>query len=279
MKLTIQDLTFSYNKTPTLNRIDLELRQGDMLGIAGPNGSGKTTLIKCMNRKLNPRAGTVLIGKTPLLTMKRKDIAKKIGVVPQVSSLSFPFSVYDLVMMGRYAHKGRFENDTAHDQAVVSECLARTGLRQMIDRPVTELSGGEYQKVIIARALAQEPEILLLDEVTLHLDIHHQIEILDLIRRLCLENKLSAVMVLHDLSLAARYCTRMIMLKNGRIFASGKPEEVITTDNLRAVYRIEAEIGRSSNGRFLNVFPLSSIATPECDPVPFEQHQKECNPS
>lgn len=270
MKLTIRDLTFSYNKTPTLDRIGLEVRQGDILGIVGPNGSGKTTLIKCVNRKLKPQAGTVLIGSTPLAAMKRKDVAKKIGVVPQVSALSFPFSVYDLVMMGRYAHKGRFESDTDHDRAVVSECLSRIHLEQMMDRPVTELSGGEYQKVIIARALAQEPEILLLDEVTLHLDIHHQIEILDLIQRLCLEKKLSVVMVLHDLSLAARYCTRIIMLKNGHIFASGRPEEVITTDNLRAVYRIEAEISRSRNGRYLNIFPLSSLTAPDRDPKPFE---------
>ena len=262
MELTIQNVSFSYGKTPTLDRIDLEVREGDILSIVGPNGSGKTTLIKCMNRKLTPQAGTVMIGDTPLPTMKRKEIAKNIGVVPQVSSLSFPFSVYDLVMMGRYAHKGRFENDTAHDQAVVSECIARTGLEQMADRSVTELSGGEYQKVIIARALAQEPAILLLDEVNLHLDIHHQIEILDLIRQLCLERKMSVVMVLHDLSLAARYCTRIIMLKNGRIFASGDPEAVITTDNLREVYRIEAEISRSRNGQYLNIFPLSSIAVP-----------------
>lgn len=109
MKLTIRDLTFSYNKIPTLDRIGLEVREGDILGIVGPNGSGKTTLIKCVNRKLKPQSGTVLIGSTTLSAMKRKDVAKKIGVVPQVSALSFPFTVYDLVMMGRYAHKGRFE--------------------------------------------------------------------------------------------------------------------------------------------------------------------------
>lgn len=259
MELKINDLSFSYNSVKTLERISLEIKEREILGIIGPNGSGKTTLLKCMNKKLKPETGTVLVNDLNILQMGSKEVAKKIGVVPQVSFISFPFTVYDLVMMGRYSHKGRFDTENENDRAVVYQCLDRTGIAPMADRLITEVSGGEYQKVIIARALAQQPKILLLDEVTLHLDINHQIEILDLIKTLSEENNLAIVMALHDLSLAARYSTKTILLQKGRIFASGRPEEVINIENIRDIYGIEAELGRSSKGNFLNVIPVSII--------------------
>ncbi|MFH1260227.1 MAG: ABC transporter ATP-binding protein [Elusimicrobiota bacterium] len=259
MELKINDLSFSYNSVKTLEKISLEIKEREILGIIGPNGSGKTTLLKCMNKKLEPETGAVLVNDLNILRMNSKEVAKNIGVVPQVSSVSFPFTVYDLVLMGRYSHQGRFDTENENDRAVVDQCLDRTGIAPLADRLITEISGGEYQKVIIARALAQQPKILLLDEVTLHLDINHQIEILDLIKALSEENNLAIVMVLHDLSLAARYSTKTIMLQKGRIFASGRPEEVISIENIRDIYGIEAELGRSSKGNFLNIIPVSII--------------------
>ena len=259
MKLKILDLSFSYNSTKTLDGIVLKIKEREILCIIGPNGSGKTTLLKCMNKKLKPTTGTVLVNDMNILQMNRKEVAKNIGVVPQVSTVSFPFTVHDLVMMGRYSHKGRFDTENENDRAVVYQCLARTGIAHMADRLITEISGGEYQKAIIARALAQQPEILLLDEVTLHLDINHQIEILELVKALSEEDNLAIVMVLHDLSLAARYSTKTIMLQKGRIFAYGRPENVISIENIKDIYDIEVEIGRSSKGNHLNVIPLSII--------------------
>jgi len=261
MELEILDLSFSYNSTKTLDDIALKIKGRDILCIIGPNGSGKTTLLKCMNKKLKPATGTVLVNNINILRMNRKEVAKNIGVVPQVSTVSFPFTVYDLVMMGRYSHKGRFNTENKNDRAVVSQCLARTGMAHMADKLITEISGGEYQKAVIARALAQQPKILLLDEVTLHLDINHQIEILELVKDLSEEDNLAVVMVLHDLSLAARYSTKTIMLQKGRIFACGRPEDVISIENIRDIYDIEVEIGRSSKGNYLNVIPLSIINT------------------
>ena len=261
MELRIRELSFSYRSAKTLADIVLEVMGNEILGIIGPNGSGKTTLLKCMNKKLKPQTGTVLVNGENILKMNSKEVANNIGVVPQVSTVSFPFTVYDLVMMGRYSHKRRFDTENDVDRSVVSECLARTGIEHMADRLITEISGGEYQKVIIARALAQQPKILLLDEVTLHLDINHQIEILNLIQSLSEENNLAVVMVLHELSLAARYSTKTIMLRKGRIFASGRPEDVISVENIRDIYGIEAEIGRSSKGNYLNVIPISTIKT------------------
>jgi iron complex transport system ATP-binding protein len=259
MELEILDLSFSYNSAKTLDGIALKIKGSDILCIIGPNGSGKTTILKCMNKKLKPTTGTVLVNDMDILWMNRKEVAKNIGVVPQVSTVSFPFTVYDLVMMGRYSHMGRFNTENENDRAVVHQCLARIGIAHMADKLITEISGGEYQKAIIARALAQQPKILLLDEVTLHLDINHQIEILELVKTLSEEENLAIVMVLHDLSLAARYSTKTIMLQKGRIFACGRPEDVISIENIRDIYGIEVEIGRSSKGNCLNVIPLSII--------------------
>ena len=259
MEFKINNLSFSYNSVKTLDGITLRIKEKDILCIIGPNGSGKTTLLKCMNSVLKPKSGAVFINDSDISHMKRKEVARNVGVVPQVSSVAFPFTVYDLVMMGRYSRKRRFEKDSSEDKSIVDECLAQTGLTEMTERYITEISGGEYQKVIIARALAQQPKILLLDEVTLHLDINHQIEILDLVRTLSLEKNFAVVMVLHDLSLAARYGNRAIMLNKGSVYASGTPEEVISVKNIRDVYGIEAEIGRSSKGNHMNVIPISTL--------------------
>lgn len=257
MELRILSLSFCYDSIEALKDVSLQVNSGEILGIIGPNGSGKTTLLKCINKKLNFRVGTVLIDSRNVLEMSRKEIARNIGVVPQISSVSFPFTVFDIVLMGRYPHTKRFTGETEKDIAITQHCLELTGIKYLSSRPVTEISGGEYQKVIIARALAQEPKILLLDEPTLHLDISHQIEILDLVRNLAQEKKLVIVIVLHDLNLAVRYSDRILILNKGKIFASGTPEEVINADNIREVYGVEVEINRSDREGYLNIVPLS----------------------
>jgi len=259
MELRILDLSFSYDSVNALQKLSLCVKEGEILGVIGPNGSGKTTLIKCINRKLKAKIGAVLVDDKNISQMTHKEIAKNIGVVPQISSITFPFTVFDIVMMGRYSHIGRLSTENINDEFIVNRCLELTGIKHLTDRLITEISGGEYQKVIIARALAQEPKILLLDEPILHLDINYQIEILDLVKNLTREKKLTVVMVLHDLNLAARYNDKTVLLKRGKIYASGKPENVIGIENIREVYGIEVEIGRSSKGNFLNVIPVSII--------------------
>ncbi|MEW6556072.1 MAG: ABC transporter ATP-binding protein [Elusimicrobiota bacterium] len=258
MELRIFNLSFSYDTIKALEKVSLEVIAGEILGIIGPNGSGKTTLLKCINRKLKPKIGTVLVDGKNIFEMSRKEVAKNIGIVPQISSVSFSFTVFDIVLMGRYSRTKRFVRETEEDISIAQHCLELTGIKHLSSRFITEISGGEYQKVIITRALTQEPKILLLDEPTLHLDISHQIEILNLVRNLAQKKKLAVVMVLHDLNLAARYSDRIIMLKNGKVFASGTPEEVISIKNIDEVYDIEVEINRNNKEGYLNIVPLST---------------------
>ena len=258
MELKVLDLSFFYNSVKALEEVSLEVRGGEVLGIIGPNGSGKTTLLKCMNRKLNPKMGVVLIEGKNILGMSRKEIAKNIGFVPQLSSISFPFTVFDIVLMGRYSYTKGFCREREEDLSITQKCLELTGIKHLSKRFITEISGGEYQKVIIARALAQEPKVLLLDEPTLHLDMNHQIEILDLVKNLAQRKRLVVAMVLHDLNLAARYSDKILILKKGKIFASGLPEEVLNMKNIEEVYGIEVEISRSNKNGFLNIIPISA---------------------
>ncbi|MBA3066621.1 ABC transporter ATP-binding protein [bacterium] len=258
MKLKVLNLSFSYDTMPALEEISFEAEAGEILGVIGPNGSGKTTLLKCINMKLKPLTGTVLADDKNISKLPRREIAKYIGVVPQISSISFPFTVFEVVLMGRYSYQKRFRQTKEKEASIVRRCLEITGVKDLSARFITEISGGEYQRVIIARALAQEPKALLLDEPTLHLDINHQIEILDLIFNLAKKKKLAVVMVLHDLNLAARYSDRIIALNKGRIFDSGTPEKVISMENINKIYGIDVEINRNNKGSHLNIIPLSA---------------------
>jgi len=181
-----------------------------------------------------------LIDERDLKDLGRKEIAQEIGVVPQNNEINFPFTALDIVMMGRMPALQPFQRESEEDLRIVEEAMRITNVLHLADREIDQLSGGERQRVIIARALAQRPRILLLDEPTLHLDVNHQLEVLDLVRYLALNEGITVLMVSHDLSLAARYCDKLILLNGGRIKATGKVEEVLTTENLRAVFGIEA---------------------------------------
>jgi iron complex transport system ATP-binding protein len=242
MKLSVRSVCFQYSSTPVLSDVSVEAKDGEIIGILGPNGSGKTTLLKCLNRSLTPREGTVLIDEKDYKDMSRKEIATRIGVVPQGANINFPFSALDIVMMGRTPELKRFESETKRDIEIVKEAMAMTNIEHLAARPMDQISGGERQRVIIARALAQKPRILLLDEPTLHLDVNHQLDILELITGLARKEKLLVIIVTHDLALAARYCDKVILMQNGRIHAAGEVTEVLTTENMRKVFSIEATI-------------------------------------
>ena len=238
--MEIKDLSFSYREKPVLDDVDLEVRPGEILGILGPNGCGKTTLLKLLNRNLHPQGGKVLMKGTDIEEMSKKHIARHIAVVPQSNEIRFSFSVRDIVTMGRMPFLDSFRGESSDDLRIVEEAMEKTSVSEFADRPINTMSGGERQRVIIARALAQRPEILLLDEPTLHLDIDHQFEVLDLVKKLSDEEGLTVVIVSHDLPMVVKYCDRMVLIHDHKVFAMGTPQEVLTRENMRTVFNIDA---------------------------------------
>lgn len=234
--LQIQGIYCSYGANSVLNDMEFVVERGELLGIIGPNGSGKTTLLKAISRTLKPHLGKVLLDNKDVYHTQGLEVARQMAVVPQESRFDFPFTVREVVMMGRTPHLGRFQRESQYDWQMVEAALAFTNSTHLADRRITELSGGEKQRIAISRALAQEPEVLLLDEPTAFLDINHQIEILAIIRRLNRDYNLTVIMVLHDLNLASEYCDQIILLEKGRIYALGSPGEIITSTNINAVY-------------------------------------------
>jgi iron complex transport system ATP-binding protein len=233
---TVKNLRFKYDKSWVLDGLSFEVREGEILGIIGPNGSGKTTILRILSRVLIPQEGEVRIKGKNLLQLEQKEIAKIIGVVPQDTYFPFPFPVGEVVLMGRSPWLSGFSFESKKDLQIASQAMALTNTLGLSSRLIFELSGGERQRTIIARALAQEPQVMLLDEPTAHLDIGYQIEIYDLIKRLNVEKKLTIIVVSHDLNLASEYCDYLILLNAGRIYKMGSPKEVITEENLSTVY-------------------------------------------
>lgn len=238
--LTVKDICFSYREKPVLENIDLEVRKGEIIGILGPNGCGKTTLLKLLNRNLHPRSGRILMEGKDLEDLSKRRIARHIAVVPQSNEIRFAFSVRDIVSMGRMPFLDRFQGESSEDMRIVEEAMEKTNIADFADRLINTMSGGERQRVIIARALAQRPEVILLDEPTLHLDINHQFEVLDLVKRLSEEEGLTVIIVSHDLPMVVKYCDRMVLIHDHRVHALGTPEEVLTTENMRTVFNIDA---------------------------------------
>jgi len=235
-------LTVGYGAEPVVHDFSLSLSRGQFAGLVGPNGSGKSTVVRALSRTLPPQRGRVLLDGVDIYRMPARELAKRLAVVAQDSAVAFDFRVLDIVLMGRSPHLGRFSLETARDYEVAYRCMELTQTAQFADRPVTGLSGGERQRCMIARALAQEPEILLLDEPTAHLDINHQIEVMDLARRLTAERELGTLVILHDLNLASQYCDHLTLLAAGRVLASGPPHEVVTEDRIRAAYGTHVQV-------------------------------------
>ncbi len=244
MKLKINGLQFSYNSTPVLENVSLGVKKGEILTIIGPNASGKTTLLKCINNILKPQNGTILIDEKSLNGLSLREIARKIGHVPQSGAESFPTTVFDTVLMGRKPHGGWKPSEK--DLETVSNTISRLDLENIALRNISEISGGQKQKVLIARALAQNPDILLLDEPTSSLDLKHQLEVLDVVNKQT-ENGISVVMTMHDLNLAARYSNKILMLKDGKIFAAGNVD-VLNPKNIESVFGVKVDIVEKSDG-------------------------------
>lgn len=261
MSLRIEGLSFSYGEQRVLSDISLSIADGEFVGLMGPNGSGKTTLLRCLTRYLPSDARAILVDMKPLHTMTDREIARTFAVVPQGSGTDFPFTAYDVVMMGRLPHiASRLRGESRRDKEVVREAMERAGCAHLAWRRFSELSGGERQRVVIARALAQEPKVLLLDEPTVYLDISGQFEMMDLIRRLNADDGITIVAILHDINLAARYCHRIALLNRGRLEAVGPPEAVITPETIQSVYGIEVAVRRDPFTHSVYVMPSVSRA-------------------
>jgi len=238
-KLSLENIKLGYDDRIVLSGISLTLSPGEVLGIVGPNGCGKSTLIKGITKVVPLREGDIFLNDKSILRMPQNEIARCIAVVPQSAVLPEAFTAFEIVLMGRTPHKGFLEYEGQKDIDIAVRAMELTDTLHFADRRAGELSGGERQRLTIARALAQQPEIILLDEPTSHLDINYQIETLELISALCKKDGLAVLAALHDLNLAAQYCDRIIMLDKGGIFAEGSPSEVVTALNVKQVYRAD----------------------------------------
>ena len=259
MELTVSSLTFSYPQKEVLTGIDFTAQSGEVLGVIGPNGSGKTTLLKCLRLALRPQDGTIKLNHKSIMEWSRSKLARFFAVVPQSPVISFPFSVLDIVMMGRTPHMTRFQREGRNDFDIVREAMRLTSVDHLYDRPVSELSGGETQRVIISRALAQQPHILLLDEPTSQLDINHQIEVMKLVQDLAKSKGILIILISHDLNLSMRYCDKLLLLNDGEVYAHGTPTEVLTPEAIRKVYGVEAQVSYNTAIGSHNVTIIDSV--------------------
>lgn len=239
--IRVRDLSFSHKGTTAtvLRQIDFEVEQGQVMTVLGPNGSGKTSLFHCLTGRWQPDCGEVLLGGASIRGMSRSEVAKRIAVVPQDHQPPFPYSVLDVVLTGRASHIGLFSSPSPKDRQVALSAIHTMGLEGLAERPYTQISGGERQMVLIARCLAQEAPVMLLDEPTSHLDFRNQVVVLSKVRAMVRENGLTAVMNLHDPNLALLFSDRVLLLNGGGAVAQGTPREVITREHLKRVYDLE----------------------------------------
>ncbi len=256
VELVADSLVTGYGSKKILKDISFKLDEGEFLGIIGPNGSGKSTLIRALTKVLSPWSGTVKYDKKNLEDLSRKEIARKVSVVPQDTFINFPFTVRDVVLMGRSPYLGRFENPDKEDIKIAKDAMDVTNTSIFKNRSVRDLSGGELQRVVLARALTQKPELLLLDEATSQLDIGHKKEVMDTLKKKNEKENLSIISVHHNLNLAARYCKKILLLDEGKRHSYGKPKEVLTNSHLRAVYGVEAEVHEHPKDGSLYVSPV-----------------------
>ncbi len=245
MSLSVKNISFCYADKQVLKDISFDVKSGELLALVGPNGVGKTTLLKCINRIQQVKTGTISVNDKDIYKLKGRDLGQHFSYVPQNTNSNFPISVIDMIMIGRLP----FINFslTKKDKDKVFSILEELGLVPFAFKQINSLSGGERQRVYIARALAQQPKVILLDEPTSNLDMKHQLEILKIIKGIIVEKGISGVMTIHDLNLAAMFCDKVVMLKDGSIHAYGRVEDVITPDSIRAVYGVQVEVKRQNN--------------------------------
>ncbi|WP_461030702.1 ABC transporter ATP-binding protein, partial [Streptomyces sparsus] len=241
-RLRAQDLTLAYDDRPVVDGLDLDVPDGEVTAIVGPNACGKSTTLRALGRLLKPRGGAVLLDGTELSRLPTRRIAQAVGLLPQSPVAPEAITVADLVSRGRQPHQRWWQQWSAEDELAVTDAMTRTDVLELADRAVDSLSGGQRQRVWIAMALAQETELLLLDEPTTFLDIAHQVEVLDLVRQLNQDRGRTVVMVLHDLNQAARYAGHLVAMKDGRVVARGAPAEVVTAELVREVFGLDSVV-------------------------------------
>jgi iron complex transport system ATP-binding protein len=242
--ISARNIKFSYEAKPVMEDVTFSVDESQIVAVIGPNGSGKTTLLKIINGTLFPDTGQMFIDGKETIKWSRKEIAQKVAIVPQDSSVIFPFYAEEIVLMGRFPHLGRYRFEDKKDYRIVHEAMEKTDTLAFAARRLDELSAGERQRVMIARALAQEPKILLLDESTVFLDLKHQVQFLSLIHQLNTAQKLTVIFVTHDINLAAQNAKNIILLDSGKIYAIGTPAEVITAANIKEVYEVNSLVDK-----------------------------------
>jgi len=242
--LKLDQLSFAYNGRPVLADISLDIPPGQMAALLGPNGAGKSTLLRLMNRTLKPQRGRVALDGHNLQQLSARQIARQIALVEQASRLVWPYTVLQILKLGRFPHQGWLSPSSPQDLEIIHQVLHQTELWELRHRPLNKLSGGERQRALVARALVQQPRILLLDEPSANLDIHQQLKLLDFVQTLAAEQGLAVVLAIHDLVLAARYCQRLVVLHGGRVYADGPTETVLNPALLREVFGVQAQLYR-----------------------------------
>ena len=251
----IDDLRFAYAQTPVLNGISAAIHVGDFVALVGPNGAGKSTFLKILAGLNRRYAGTVEFDGTSLAKVTLRDLARRVAFVPQETHVVFPFSVNQMVLMGRAPHQSASLFDSGIDIERAEEAMRLTDTLDLAKKAFTELSGGERQRVVLASALAQDPEVLLLDEPTVYLDLKHQIHFYDIVERLNVEHRMTIVSVTHDVNLAARYARRMIAMRAGRFVADGLPESVLTPEHLYEIFEVSVAVFKRTDGRGSYIIP------------------------
>ncbi len=239
IKIEVQNVRLGYDHKVVLKDVTFQVRPGEMVGLIGPNGCGKSTIIRALSRIISPYSGRILLDGKDVTKIPRQDLARLLGVVPQMPLLPSAFTAFEIVLMGRNPHLSLFQYEGPRELAIAWQAMEKTGTHSLAQRRVSELSGGEIQCLLIARVLAQETKAILLDEPTANLDIGRQVEILDLIKNLCLKNNLAVLAALHDLNLASQYCDRLVLINNGQVHAEGTAREVITERNIKEIYGAE----------------------------------------
>ena len=238
MNIKVDDLKITLEKNNILKDINIEVDNKEVVGIIGPNGSGKSTLLKCIYRVLKPNDGAILLDNIDIKDMSVKESSKRLAVLSQHNNYNFDFTVKDIVLMGRSPHKKFMERDNKDDYDIANEALKKVDMFEFKDRSFQSLSGGEQQRVILARALAQQPQCLILDEPTNHLDIKYQLQLMRIVKGLGIE----VIAAIHDLNIAAMYCNKIYVLKDGEVIKYGKPKDILTQELIKYVYEVDAEV-------------------------------------